>query len=686
MKNNKTAGIAAPSRPGSQKVLRAVLTAGRLVALAFLLCAGHGALLTGFCSAEEQATTITSDGLEYNTAARQYRMTGTVTATRKDAVVKADEILYSEGTSDMTATGHVRYEDRETSITAEKAELNLDAKTGRLYEAVFLHKKNKYNLSGAVIEKKGEDYYYSPEATFTTCDAPIPDWCFRGKEINAVMGDTIKARAVSFRIKDLPVLYSPYLFASLNAERHTGFLMPAPGYSKTRGVGLTVPFYWAIADNRDATVIVDTFSKRGIGTGLEYRFVEPGGVSSTWWAYHIRDTRLDKDFTEVRALHEDRDRGKVTGFLNLNYVNQRDYYQEYHSYREIRIQRFLESTGELSTSLQNARLYLSSQYLVDLQPATGTGTPSAPQKLPEAGYVINYTRTGEALFSATATASDFYQQDGISAARLDLYPRLLHGFGKDVTVSQKIGLRGTGYAFYHDEDHGSPKDLLRSGLEYDASAQTRIFRNFPLFTHVVEPSLRYHAIYAPKGTGAIPVYDTAELFGKTSNLELSILNRGIIKGGEAVSVRFTQGFDTYGGSRPFQPFRVEAGIRTPLILAFDTTYDYYSHRIETAHADISFKIRQINLTLGQRFNRKEDINVFTAGTEFSPLKNVQMNSTIWYDAKGAGLTDVIVSLKYTQQCWSLKLETIKRPGDFSFRFLVELAGVGSPMGTRQQTK
>jgi len=659
------------------------LSACRFIAVAFVLFTVRLLLFTSPCFAEEQATVITSDTLEYNSAAQQYRMTGSVTATRADAVIKADEMVYSEATSELTVTGNVRYDDHETSLTAGRADMNLDAKTGKLYDAAFFQKKNNYHLSGKVIEKRGDNYYYSPEATFTTCDTPVPDWCFRGKEFNAVMGDTIRARDISFRIKGLPVLYSPYLWASLNTERQTGFLMPTPGYSNARGISLNIPFYWAIAENRDATFIIDTFSKRGIGTGLEYRFVEPGGVKSSWWAYHIRDTHLDRDFFEVRALHEDRDRGKVTGFLNLNYVNQKDFYQEYHSYREVRIQRFLESNGEINLAMPNGRLYLLSQYLVDLQPQVAADAVSAPQKLPEAGYIVNYTRVGDAMLSAAVTAADLYRQDGVSAGRLDIYPRMIHRLGNDITLSQTVGLRGTGYAFYKGQDTNNEKDSLRGAFEYDVSSHASLFRNFPFFTHVIEPSLRYHFVYSPKSSQALPVYDATELFGRTSQIELSILNRGIIQGSEAVSVKLTQGIDTYGGDRPLLPFRIEAGVKTPVALLVDTTYDYYTHRMETARSDLSFKISTVNLSLGQRFNRAEEINVYTTGAEFSPVKNIQITSSLWYDAKGAGLRDVMFSLKYSRQCWSMKLETIKRPGDFSVRFMFELAGVGSRMSAKQ---
>lgn len=667
-----------------RRTVRALLSAGQWIGVVFLLFTFLSSPSTCICLAEEKATVITSEHLEYNAASRQYRLTGSVTATREDAVIKADEMLYSEETSALTAKGNVRYDDRQTSLTADKADMNLEAKTGMLYDAVFLGKKDNYHLSGKILEKKGENYYYSPEATFTTCDTPVPDWCFKGKEVNIIVGDTIKSQGTTFRIKDLPVLYTPYMSASIDTERHTGFLIPMPGYSKTRGTSLHVPFYWAIAENRDATLVVDTFSKRGIGTGIEYRFIEPGNIKSAWWAYHIKDTQLGKDFLEVRALHEDRDRGTFAGFLNLNYVNKKDFYQEYDTHRDIRIQRFVESTGEISVPMNNSRAYFLSQYWIDLQPPTGTELVSTPQKLPEIGFVMNNTRVGEVMLAATTAASDFYRDNGVSAGRLDLYSRLSHSFGTDVTALQTVGLRGTGYTFYRGAaDTDMPKDTLKAAFEYDATAHTRFFRSFPLFTHIIEPSIRYHFIYSPKSSQPIPVYDATELFGKTSAVEFSILNRGIIKGSEALTVRLTQGIDTYNSGSPFLPIRLEAGIKTPVSLQVDTSYDYYGRRLATILSDLTIPVSKATLSLGQRYDRKEEINVYTVGAAFSPLKNIQVVSSLWYDVTGAGLRDASVTLKYTGQCWGVRLDGVKSPGNFSFRFMFELAGISNHLNLKQ---
>jgi LPS-assembly protein len=153
--------------------------------------------------------------------------------------------------------------DAELSAIGNNAEFNSTRKRVLMMLKSFV--KDNYCISGKVIEKKGEDYYVSPEATFTTCDPPSPAWCFKGKKIDAVAGDRLKAKGVSFRIKDFPVLYTPYLWTPIGTERKTGFLIPDIGYSNTRGFYFDIPFYWAITENRDATFYLDHYSKRGSG-------------------------------------------------------------------------------------------------------------------------------------------------------------------------------------------------------------------------------------------------------------------------------------------------------------------------------------------------------------------------------------------------------------------------------------
>ncbi|MEW6675037.1 MAG: LPS assembly protein LptD [Nitrospirota bacterium] len=624
-------------------------------------------LLTAYCFAEEQ-TIITSETLEYCKETSTYTAKGDVKIQRGDVVIESTEVTYNEQTSEVVAAGDVRYSDPDTSVTAGIAEFNLETKTGKLCNAEIFYKKDNYYISGEEFEKRGEKYYFSPEAIFTTCDAPVPEWCFKGRNVNIVIGDKVTARDVFFHIKALPILYTPYLWTPILTERKTGFLIPSIGYSESKGVHFNTPFFWAISENRDATVVLDIYSERGVGGGLEYRYVEPQNVRGNWWLYHIRDSKLNKDFNELRVLHNSRYKNRLGGFLNLNLVNEKDFYQEFSPYIEVRSNRFLESSGEISLPLTNSRLYLLSQYWIDLKDNTGL----VPQRLPELGYVLNFTEVGQFWVSAIATASNFWKDAGVSGQRIDIYNRLLHTSGRDIVVTQGLGIRETAYSLHRDEDVDS--SLHRETLDYSITAHARLIRKYTSITHILEPSLSY--IFITDSESGMPVFDSTELFRKMSKIELTLLNRLLGHSMESLVVRVSQGFNSYNGDRPFLPLRLEIGVKKPLSVRLDTTYDVHEGKLEGINSDMTVDIAKASISFGQRYNRHEDIMFYRTGIEFSPYKSLKMEGRLWYDAKGGGVRDTILNLKYLSQCWGVKLEFVKRPHDFMTMVKFELRGLG----------
>lgn len=635
------------------------------IILLFTLYSSH---FTIRCFAEEQ-TVITSETLEYNKETSTYTAKGNVKVQRADIVIEADEMRYNEQTSETVAAGNVKYHDKEVSMKANRAELNLEAKTGTVYDAEITFKKDNYHLTGKIIEKKGEEYYYSPDATFTTCDAPVPAWCFRGKDIDVVAKDRLKAKDVTFHIKNIPVLYTPYFQAPILNERKTGFLMPVLGYSNTRGLHVNVPFYLVISENRDATFVIDEYTKRGIGEGFEYRYVELGKIKGEWWLYHIRDKELDKDFFELRALHDQRSAEGIGGFLNINYVNEKDFYKEYSPYSNLRFTRFLESTGEITIPFSNSRGYLLSQYWVDLK----LDTQSAPQKLPEVGYVLNPTKIGYFWFSGMTTITNFWRDEGIYGQRLDIYPRILHTFGDDIVVSQALGLRETAYSLYRTEDD-SPH---REALEYTIEGHTRFSKKYDSFTHIAEPSLSYTLITDSENN--LPVFDSAELFKKTSTIAISLLNRLVDNNGEIMVIRASQGFDTYLGDRLFLPLRLEIGIKRPIAMRFDASYNVHTGNLESSNSDIFVKIFDTTISAGHRYNRQNDITFYSGGIGLHPYKPLYLGGRIWYDAEKKEAKDIVMNIKYISQCWGISMEFIKRPDDYDVVILFELKGLTKPL-------
>ncbi len=622
------------------------------------------AVFAARCFAGEQ-TIITSETLEYRKEISTYVAKGNVRIEQGDVAIEADEMSYNEQTSDVVAIGNVRYNDRDVSITASRADLNLETKTGTISDAQILHKRDNYRFSGREVRKIGDEYYFSPEALFTTCDGPVPAWCFKGRDVDAVIGNRVKAKDVSFRIKNIPVLYSPYLWAPILTERKTGLLMPLIGYSNSRGLHLNIPFFWAISENRDATFILDEYTKRGLGEGIEYRYLEVGEIKGRWWLYHIRDNDLHKDFFEFRALHEQRSADGLGGYVDINLINEKDFYRQFDTDIRIRTNRFLDSTGEINLPFSNSRVYLLSQYWIDLK----AHSEDPAQKLPEAGYVLNPIGIGHFWLSATTAFSNFWRNEGIHGQRLDVFPMISHTFGEDITVLQNLGLRETAYSLSRSDDNS----LHRESLEYSITGHTRLLKKYGSFTHIIEPSLNYTLI--SNSENSLPVFDSDELFKKTSKIELALLNRLLNSNGEFLVFRVSQGFDSYLGDRPFLPLKLEVGIKRPVSLRFDADYNVQTGRLESTNSDISVNFSEILLSAGQRYNRTEDINTYVAGIGIHPFKPLYIDSRIWYDSEENETRDVTLHIKYTNQCWGIDLGFIKRPGDFSVTVLFELKGI-----------
>jgi LPS-assembly protein len=635
----------------------------RIILIFFLFTIHYYFLFTDYCSAKEE-TIITSETLEYFEDTSTYVAKGSVKVSSEDKTIESDEMTYNVQTSDVVALGNVRYDDAEKTFTASKMELNLEWNTGRLYDGVILFKTDNYHIIGKEIEKRGEKSYFAPEATFSTCDEPVPAWSFKGKDVDLLVEERLKAKQVSFYIKDVPALYAPYFVLPFQTERETGFLMPVAGYSSSRGVHLNIPFFWAIAENRDATAVLDVYTKRGIGEGLEYRYIEPGGTKGNWWLYHITDTELNKDFLEIRSLHEQRSREGLGGFLSINFVNEKDFYRQFSPYLEIRTLRFLQSTGEISLPLMNSRAYLLSQYWVDLEEELRP----PPQRLPEAGYVLNPTKAGPFWFSGTATVSNFWRDEDVIGQRLDIYPRILYKLGDEIVLTQALGFRETAYALHRIEEN-SPH---REALEYSAVAHTSLIKRYNSFTHIIEPSIGYTLITDSEN---LPLFDSTELFKKTSTIELSLINRFFSKGKEYLVLRASQAFDANLGDRPFLPFKLEVGIKKPFSLRFDAAYDVHEGKLDSINSDLRFNISKGVIFAGQRYDRLEDVIFYKLGFELNPSTPWYMRGRIWYDAKQKQVGDITIDLKYSSQCWGVNMEFIKRPHDFTFSVMFDLKGI-----------
>lgn len=229
---------------------------------------------------------------------RETEALGDVRLRKRDHALYADQLRYDKSTGEVTAQGNVRME-RAADVVVEGAQLryNLESERGFMEKPTYtLHKVRDISPPpGATtpdqrpvfqvtdgrgtaqrILFEGPNQYRAQGAQYTSCGPGNDDWYLRAGDLQIDKDrDVGVARDASIVFMGTPIFYSPYLSFSLHQERKSGFLAPHYGSTVQGGAELTIPYYWNIAPNRDATISPRVMTRRGVLMNGEFRYLDP---------------------------------------------------------------------------------------------------------------------------------------------------------------------------------------------------------------------------------------------------------------------------------------------------------------------------------------------------------------------------------------------------------------------------
>jgi LPS-assembly protein len=211
---------------------------------------------------------------------------GNVEIHYKDVKLFADEVDINTETKDVFAKGNVVIQVPGQVVSADSIFYNMDSHQGK-YEHVNGMIQPDIFYQAAEVEQKNQDTFALTKARLTSCTQPTPRWRFSCARGNFKKDDYVEMWSSVFTIKKIPVFYLPYFRYPLNRERSTGFLMPQVGYSGVKGFFYGQSFYWAMARNLDASFNLDYYSTKGVGGGLEYRYLFRDGTGGEAKVYYF---------------------------------------------------------------------------------------------------------------------------------------------------------------------------------------------------------------------------------------------------------------------------------------------------------------------------------------------------------------------------------------------------------------
>ncbi|MBI5180379.1 MAG: LPS-assembly protein LptD [Nitrospirae bacterium] len=644
--------------------------------------------------------TINADTLEYDREKDIYNAKGNVEIIQGKVRVTADEVTVDNKTGDVFASGNVVIIDGEDKLSCENLNLNMNTKIGVIHNGSMFIKKGNYHIDGNEFEKLSEDKYKIDKGSLTTCDAKIPDWRFRGSDIKITPNEYLTAWNVFFYVKDFPILYLPYIGLPIKTKRQTGFLIPRIGYSTKEGFKLKEAFFWAIADNMDATIYTDYRSKKGLGTALEFRYVLSPYSRGNLYTNYVNEWLTGREKWEGKYLIEHAFTERLNAKANINYVSDKSYYKDYSETTYERIQRSTDSNVWITQNWPSSSLYLWTQYTKDLTKVND----ETVQRLPELGYKIVENRLYELplFYSLNSTATNFERDIGKTGQRIDINPKLKTEINlfRAFVFSPRGELRETLYSESRETNESSHRFLYSIG----AGLSTKVNRIYNIegfgtidrIRHSIEPEADYE--YIPYvNQSQLPQFDAVDNIPKKNAVYYAITNRfsarytkgAEIKKLEFLMLKLSQSYDIneeiryYNLSTPKRPFsdiRAELNIKSEQMinLFIDTKYNPYTGHLTELNSDLRFQIGRFwYLTAGERYTKNPRIEFLTGGTGLSLPFGLDISGMLWYDLQLERMREQTYTLKYARQCWSAGLVYNHRPDRQQILFTVELRGIGA---------
>lgn len=582
------------------------------------------------------------------------------------------------------------------------------------------------------VEFEGENQIHLSAATYSTCKPGRPDWYLQSPDIQLDYDEDVGyAKHASLWFKDVPIFYFPATSFALNSQRHSGFLRPFFSTSTKNGFDYTIPYYWAIAPNYDATLYPRYMVKRGMQLAGEVRYQDYNFSGLTRGEYMPDDEIENRKRYAYNIQHLQNFGRGFSGQINWNGVSDDNYWEDMSSrllqtsQTQLPKQAVLNYTpfAGLMTSMQVLRYQT-----LQPDPANPIARPYflEPQ-INIVGYKPNVLKTDLSLISQY---SRFTHPDKVDGQRFVFYPQVaLPIVHPAFQIIPKFGAHMTSYSL-EQQLAGEPDSITRTLPSFSLDSTVIFERETALldidYIQTLEPRL-YYVNIPYKDQSRIPVFDSgltdfnfAQIFAEnrysgfdrindanqlTAALTTRYLdaNTGVERFKAMVGQRYY--FKPQRVTLPGETARVEdysnfiaaaTGLVLPKTFAdVAWEYNYSAGTTERASAGARFQ-PELGKVLSASYRYNSDPLTLKSTVSQVDIAGQWPVSSQWYavgrynySVKDRQLLEAIAGLEYNTGCWAVRgvvqrLEAVSGEPNTTFFFQLELTDFGSvgsnPMG------
>ncbi|OIR09687.1 LPS-assembly protein LptD precursor [mine drainage metagenome] len=659
----------------------------------------------------------------------QIEASGDVELRQSGQVVSAGHMIYGQVTKDVLAEGGVRLEQPGVIVTGPVLKLNLATDLGEMSQPQYEFPDNHARGTAETMHILGKQSYSFDNATFTTCPAGNDDWLLTTNRLDIDRNTQIGiSHQTVVDFKGVPVLYTPWMDFALNDSRRSGFLAPTFGSTTTGGTEFSIPYYWSIAPNLDATLAPRLIAKRGTQYNTEFRYLEPDYAGQFHYE-EISDHQTGTARSFLAMKHTQNLGGGLGYAMDVSRVSDDNYFRD--------LSTTVMGTSQTILMRDNALSYNTGPWsaVARVQSFQTLQDPLAPVVAPyrrQPQLTLNGQESyGDADVRFASEYVDFRHDTLVSGERLVLNPTVSYPLVDNLGyyVTPKLGLHYTQYKMGANNTSMLP-DSTRTVPIFSVDSGMTLERDVPAFLgsdylQTLEPRLFY--TYIPyRDQTQMPVFDSAlapltfgQLFtenrffgsdrvGDANALSVAMTSRMIdnADGTERLRVMLGERFNfrvpqvyIYTPTENTARSDVLAGLGGRLTKAWtmDSLYEYNPNQSQTMMYNVTAHYRPEPgklLNLGYRYTsetlalntglpyalRQADVS-----TEW-PLFGHWLGVASWsYSLIDKSPVESLVGLEYNQACWTMRFVAqsmvtainVKSTGIFIQLELNDLVRIGS---------
>src|SRR5436309_5972 len=221
---------------------------------------------------------------------------------RDGTKLQADSIRYHEASCRLNASGEPQLFDQGTVLVGEGMTYDTCLRRGTVRDALTDFQQGGvtwYMRGRGLASDSGSKRVYAAKATFTSDPQPVPDYHFAAGKAKWLNRSTMVARPAVLYVRDVPVMWLPFIFNDIRGGRRSGILFPHFGLNDivrpTRRYSRHISdfgYYFAVNDYVDVLVSGDWFADR---------YVQFHGQAQ----YHWIDRFVDGSLTYSRQMQLD---------------------------------------------------------------------------------------------------------------------------------------------------------------------------------------------------------------------------------------------------------------------------------------------------------------------------------------------------------------------------------------------